>query len=378
MITRLVAVLALTCVVAEAREIRVSNTAGLMGAVGQARPGDVIRLAPGTYQPGVSMENVAGEEGRPIVIEGEDPEHPPVFEGGVLAFHLMDCSHVVLRQLVCRGQSGNGINVDDAGTFDTPSHHVVIEDVTVTDVGPGENRDAIKLSGVTDFAVRRCLVRRWTGQPVDMVGCHRGVIEWCIFGNPTATAATGPVEGRRLPATGPQMKGGSSEIVIRRCKLYGTAERAINIGGATDLEFFRPLNAPYEAAKITVEGCEFRGSTTPLAFVGVDGAVVRYNTIEYPEKWLFRVLQETTGARFVASRNVTMERNVFVFRAKDCPTPVNVGPGTAPETFVFKENWWWCEDEPGKSKPNLPVEEVGGVYGKEPQGAGGYGADALK
>ena len=47
--------------------------------------------------------------------------------------------------------------------------------------------------------------------------------------------------------------------------------------------------------------------------------------------------------------------------------PVNVGPGTAPETFVLARNAWYCLDEPARSRPRLPIPEADGVYGHDPQ-----------
>ena len=39
-----------------------------------------------------------------------------------------------------------------------------------------------------------------------------------------------------------------------------------------------------------------------MAFVGVDGSVVRYNTIYRPEKWVVRILQENTADEMTISR----------------------------------------------------------------------------
>jgi hypothetical protein len=46
---------------------------------------------------------------------------------------------------------------------------------------------------------------------------------------------------------------------------------------------------------------------------------------------------------------------------------VNVGGGTAPETFVFEGNRWFAEDRPEASRPRLPVAEKEGVYGTDPR-----------
>jgi hypothetical protein len=120
-----------------------------------------------------------------------------------------------------------------------------------------------------------------------------------------------------------------------------------------------------------------------VAFVGVDGAVVRYNTFYRPGRYAIRILQEKTDAGFVPSRHGVFERNVVVFRSDEWVTGgVNVGPNTAPQTFKFAGNLWYCEDRPGRSEPKLPTAETDGVVGKDPgfvdpaKGNFGVGADS--
>jgi hypothetical protein len=105
----------------------------------------------------------------------------------------------------------------------------------------------------------------------------------------------------------------------------------------------------------------------PIAFVGVDGAVVRYNTIYRPKNWVIRILQETRGSDFVPCRNGTFTHNVIAFRSSELRSVVNVGPGTAADTFTFASNHWYCLDDPKSSdRLSLPVEETGGTYGIAP------------
>src|SRR6185436_17236812 len=123
----------------------------------------------------------------------------------------------------------------------------------------------------------------------------------------------------------------------------------------TGLQFFRPKPQGYEARAIRVEGNTFIGSDAPVAFVGVDGAVVRFNTIYRPHKWALRILQETHAPGFVPSRGGVFEDNVVVFRLEGwIEGGVNIGPGTAPATFRFARNAWYCEDRPERSRPSLP------------------------
>ncbi len=337
--------------------VNVADDATLKAALAKARPGTQVRIAAGRYRPGVWVENLSGTAESPIVIAGQDAEHPPLFEGGAVAWHLSGCSYVTLRDLDVRGQSGNGINIDNGGQPDKPSHGIAVERIRVSDIGPKGNHDPIKLSGLDDFVVRDCVVTGWAGQAVDMVGCHRGLIEGCQFLEKSGFS----------PDSGPQCKGGTSQVVIRRCLFQNAGTRGVNIGGSTGLNYFRPPDAKYEAKDILVEGCTLVGSQAPLAFVGVDGAVAEYNTIYHPGKWVLRILQETNEPGFVPCRNGRFEHNLIVFRRAEVQVLANIGPGTRPETFTFANNLWFCEDRPAASKPTLPSAEAGGVYGVDPR-----------
>ena len=85
---------------------------------------------------------------------------------------------------------------------------------------------------------------------------------------------------------------------------------------------------------------------TPVAFVGVDGAAVRHNTIYRPRRWGLRILRENNGEGFVPCRNGQFTDNLIAFRSDEMAVPVNVGPGTAPETFTLARNAWYCLDAP--------------------------------
>jgi len=343
---------------AAAKTVRVEDDEGLRRALERAGAGTEIRIAPGTYRGGLFRRNLRGTEKRPVVIAGADRERPPVIRGGGCGLHLAGAAHVELRDLALRGAQANGLNVDDGGSFASPSHHVVLRRITVRDVGPEGNRDGIKLSGVEDFRVEDCVVERWGkgGSAIDTVGCHRGAITGCTFRHDDPPRADGV-----------QMKGGSRGITVSRCRFEGAGGRGVNLGGSTGKAYFRPKDADHEAKDLTVEDCTFVGGGAAVAFVGVDGAVVRRCTIVRPAPWVLRILQETSAERFVPCRNGRFERNLIVFRSGDLRTAVNVGPATKPETFVFEGNFWYCEDAPDRSRPTLPVAEEGGVHGKDPE-----------
>lgn len=358
----LLAALAALAATAPRGEVRVADDDALRAALRAAQPGTTIVIAAGTYRGGITVEGLAGTAREPIVIRGADARQPPLFEGGGNAFHLRDVAWIELADLAVRGATGNGLNIDDGGTSETPTRHVTLRRLVITDIGSNGNQDAVKLSGVDDFLIEECTLERWGGggSGIDMVGCHRGAIESCTFRHRGDAAANGV-----------QTKGGTAEIAIRGCRFEAAGSRAVNLGGSTGLEFFRPPLAqpPHaEARDIVVEHCSFRGAAAPIAFVGVDGAIVRFNTIWMPQRWAIRILQETTAEGFVPCRNGRFERNLVVFRSDAWASGgVNIGGGTEPQSFTFAENWWYCSDTPAQSRPTLPTAEKAGVYGKEPR-----------
>ncbi len=354
--------------------VTVRDAAGLRAAVASAGPGTRILLEPGTYPGGFHFANLRGTTNRPVILAAADPQRPPVIQGGANGMQLIDPQFVELHDLVFTGASGNGLNIDDGGSFDTPARGVVLRGLRVIDVGPTGNRDGIKLSGVVSFRVEGCTVERWGtgGSAVDMVGCHEGLIVSNLFRHLPSTASG--------TANGVQTKGGTRDVIIRGNRFEHAGARSVNIGGSTGLEFFRPplpaTGEKWEAKDIGVEGNTFVGSLSPIAFVGVDGAEVRFNTIYRPGRWVIRILQETTAAGFVPCRGGRFTGNLVVFHSGQWASGgVNVGGGTAPETFEFAGNAWYCLDAPGRSRPTLPVAEGGGTHGVAPRFVDEAGGD---
>lgn len=339
-------------------------------AVTAAVPGTRILLAPGVYGGGFHFRNVRGEAGRPIVVAAADPGRRPVFRDANTGLHFSNPAFLELHDLEFTQLAHNGLNLDDGGAADAPesARDVVLRGLRIADIGADGNHDGIKLSGLWNFTVTGCTVERWGtrgGSAIDMVGCHRGRIEGNTFRHNQPEPPN---------CTGVQCKGGSSGIAIRRNRFEHAGGRAVNIGGSTGLEYFRPQLAPggerAEARDIRVEGNTFVGAVTPLAFVGVDGAIVRFNTIERPGRWAIRILQENKTEGFVPCRGGQFTDNVIVFDgSRWAESGVNIGGGTAPETFTFARNWWYCASDPGRSRPRLPVAEADGVYGTPPDAA---------
>src|SRR5688572_30170778 len=261
-----------------AADVKVNGAAEFRAAVAAAKPATRVVLAPGNYGAGFYFSNLRGEDGKPIVIAAADPENPPVFRDGNAAMHFSNPAYVELHNLVFTKLAHNGINIDDVGgTTNASARGVVLRGLRITDVGGEGNHDGIKISGIWDFRVSGCTIERWGtrgGSAIDMVGCHRGVIEGnTIRHNPEPQNCSG-VQG----------KGGTSDVVVRRNRFEHAGGRAVNIGGSTGLKFFRPAlvegGGHVEARNLRGEGYTWVGSSAALALVGVGGGVVRCHTVQ--------------------------------------------------------------------------------------------------
>lgn len=337
---------------AVAVEVTVNGDAELRIALRESKAGDVVKIAAGEYAGSHSVSGVSR-----LTIEALDPKSPPHIKGGGNAFHFSRCPQLMLRHLRISGQAGNGLNLDDGGQLDQPVAGVIIENVEISDIGPRGNHDGIKCSGLDHLTIRGCTISGWGGQGIDFVGCHHSLITGCRFiGKDGFTASAGI-----------QLKGGTSDVIVEKCRFKNAGERPVNLGGSTGPAYFRPQGAKHEAARLIIRDNIIEGSLCSAAFVGADGAEFSGNTILFPSKWVFRILQETREPGFAPCRNVMVRGNKIVFRRSDIRIEINIGGGTAPETFRFEGNTWFAEDRPQASRPQLPVEEAGGVYGRDPR-----------
>jgi hypothetical protein len=340
-------------------------------AVG-VRPGDALRLLPGTHAPGTSLADLRGNADAPIWIGGVPGQPRPVIAGGSQALHLSRVRYLVVEQFEVRGAAQNGVNCDDGGERANPdaTRHVIFRQLRFHDIGSGGNQDALKLSGVNGFFVLDCEFARTSagGSGIDMVGCQQGVVARCRFSDMGSNAI--------------QCKGGTAELDIRQNRFINAGQRAVNLGGSTGFEFFRPPLAPaqpnVEARDLRVTANVFRGSDAPVAFVGAVNCLVANNTIIEPRRWVLRILQETTsrdGFTFAACASNQFVNNLVVFRRAQLSTFVNTGAHTAPGTFVFAHNLWFAADDPARSTPTLPVAETGGVVPRDPRWRGAAAGD---
>ncbi len=307
--------------------------------------GDTVLLLDQIFDDGTQfLTNVQGTAGNPIVIMA-NPGGSPIFRGGTEAIHLVNCRYIELNGITVEQQTGNGINIDDGGDYSTPAAHITIRNCTFRDMAASGNNDLLKLSGLDSFLIENCTFTNGGtgGSGIDMVGCHWGIIQDCEIDN--------------AGVTGIQNKGGTRFITIRRNVLRNMSQRALNLGGSTGLQFFRPplpdpIEDAYEASDIEVYSNIFINNWAPIAYVGATNVVVRNNTFYSPDNWVLRILQENTNPGFQPCQNNEFSNNI-IYQDSDL-TEANVGPNTLPETFSFSHNLWYNASS-DSWQPQLPV-----------------------
>lgn len=326
-------------------------------ALATANPGDRILIAPGVYSAGFFQAGL-----RRVTITSQDPSNPAVLRGGTNAIQIDDSHDVTISNIVCEGQSGNGINISDGGSFESPTTDVLIENVIVRNVAGRGNLDGIKLSGVTGFTIRNVQVSNWgdDGSAVDPTGSHNGLVENSIFRQDS---------GGFSSAIRP--KGGSKNIIVRANRLeLGSTETALQAGGTTETQFFRFIDGDsgYEANNVTFEGNVVVGCRAAFVFEDIDGGLFHHNYVLRPRQFMVRYLPGSNPFSTVITQNGRVEDNVLLFRdtVDEYSRALNIGPNVMENTLRFRRNTWVNLANRGDSEPDLPNGDVGGVFGIQP------------
>jgi hypothetical protein len=91
------------------------------------------------------------------------------------------------------------------------------------------------------------------------------------------------------------------------------------------------------------------------------------NTMFLPEKWAVRILQESTDARFAPCGDNAFVNNLVVLDSRAAAPTFNIGPNTAPQTFLFSNNLWFNVDNASWGGPNAPTPDMNAIVGRDPR-----------
>ena len=139
--------------------------------------GDTITIHQGVYPGNVSIVNLLGNADNWIYIISA-PGEKVIFQGSANAWQVTDAAYLVIKGIIFQQQTSNGLNIDDGGTYNTPSHHIVFDSCVFQDINATGNNDLLKMSGIDFFEIKnsRFLNGSSGGSGIDMVGCHEGII----------------------------------------------------------------------------------------------------------------------------------------------------------------------------------------------------------
>lgn len=318
-----------------------------------AAAGDTILIREGVYSGGIYIENWEAAPENPFVIRSEEGFSATI-SGGNSGIHFVNCEGVVMENIHFVGQLSNGVNIDDGGDYSDPAEHFTIKKCVWFGMDADDNNDELKLSGLDNFRIVDCEFYSGAdgGSLIDMVGCHDGVIEGCVFIGGGSNCI--------------QAKGGCNRLVYRRNWFERGGHRSLNIGGSTGFQYFRPLGESFEAAYIEAHSNVFIGSTAPIGFVGAVHSSVFNNTIILPDKWAIRILQETVAEGILSCSHNEFANNIVYIDSRAAFPTLNIGANTEPETFSFFNNLWYNVDDENWSGPNLPTEETSGILNENP------------
>ena len=332
-----------------------------------AKPGDSILLKPGTYSGlRITDNNLNGTADKPIWIGGIPGMERPVLDGNNAGASFVDCTYIVLHDLEVRNNmtdpEATGIQVYASDTSQWPNPLVrdfVFRNLYVHDI----NYQQFKFSDLTDFWLFDCEISKdGNGQsaPIDSVGgVGRGVIAYNYLHD--------------FVNIGIQLKGNTFDVDIYGNLFKNTGQQAINIGGSTGRQFFRPSILDddvaaanmYEASNIHVYSNIFTNVNAPVAFWSSDNSYFVNNTVTGIKSQTFRLLPSDTYLAFGGqSHNNTIENNIFsaggfYFNTETCPD------GTA--ALTVDNNFFYNTSSPGSVPGDAGFKSYTGNVGGNAQ-----------
>lgn len=165
-----------------------ADPASYTALVKSLRPGDRMRLEPGTYRTGLRLHNLHGRAGSPIVIEGPAEGPPAVFLGrsGHNTVSLAHASHLVIRNLLL---DGGGLEVDGIKAEHRGGivHHITLENLTI--INHGADQQVVGIS-------TQCPAAFWIIRNNTIIGAGTGLYLGGSEGS--APFVAGLIEGNRI------------------------------------------------------------------------------------------------------------------------------------------------------------------------------------
>lgn len=337
-------------------DVIVASVADLRAALLDPTPGRTYLIAPGIYERtsgGFSSNTgiLRGTEAQPIIFRALDPGNKPEIRGGM---YLPGMAWVTFDGLHLTRPGAHGMNLDDSDHRDD-THHISLLNMHYESTADKTAFANIKMARLDDVRIDGCLFEGWGDEAIDFVGVHGGkIINNRFIGVPGFF--------QRMAI---QLKGGTWDIEVANNFILNAGGRGIQAGGGSSETNSRPQSPPFEAERINVWGNIIVRSKACWVASTQTGSRFHHNICYLPTTWIMRVLQENGFSQ--PNQNATVDHNLFVYSGAMGNEFVNVGPGTAVETFIFDNNAYWQVDGDSPVPPNLPVAETNTIDQVDPE-----------
>src|SRR5688572_19234573 len=107
-------------------------------AAPDADPGDTILVHAGVHQGGLYVADLQGTAADLIYLLAA-PGETVIYSGGTNAWQFTDAAYLHIAGFIFEEQTGNGLNFDDGGSYETPAHHLTFEGCTFRNINATGN-----------------------------------------------------------------------------------------------------------------------------------------------------------------------------------------------------------------------------------------------
>lgn len=328
----------------------------------RVKPGDEVILMPGRHRD-ASIESLMGTAKKPIVIRGADPDDPPVIEAEREGIRIKRAAHLTIKNVKIVGGTIAGISITDPlplppasadPSQQAPAEEsgvgIVVQNVSITKVGPRGQRHALVLTGLRQSRVQDCTFEGWGGSAIEVVACREIAILRCAF---TGIKDFTQHHGIRVRA-------GSDRVLIESCRFDNAGERVVSFGGMSESKEFRPpppgeagAGKVAEATRVSVERSIIKGGRCAVTYVHADDCLFRNNTILRPKICPLALLSEHEDPRFTAGQRNIFGLNIIVWEPGDLQRLIEIGPRASSEKFLIESNVWWS------GQPQIDFNKLG-------------------
>ena len=349
---------------AHAAQILINPGDDWQAKAARARPGDEIVLMPGRHRPG-SFDRLVGAKGAPITIRGATSDKPSIITAQLDGIRIKEGAYLVIKDLQIIGGSASGIWIaadpraeggetgparpaavqpqPQPGVRTRRASDILIDNVSISRVGPRGQRHGLYLCGFTDVRILSVSVEGWGGSGIELLACEDVSITRCTF--------RGIKDHSQY--CGVRARAGCDRVAVSASRFENAGDIAVCMGGkSAPEEFIPPLPEDaadaslFEASRVSVEQSVIFGGLCPVAMIHATDCVVRSSTIVRPRRCVLALVSQNTDPRLSPSVRNLFGFNLVVWQAGDVTKMVEVDQGVDVATFMLEANMWWSNDPP--------------------------------